>query len=59
MPLIGIDANMTATCPQPDFYKTTCWLAPKRIFEVMNACRRNIEIDNVNIKTVRNPQGFI
>ena len=59
MPLIAIDGNMTAMCPKSDFHKTTCWLAPKRIFGVKKACRRNIDIDNVNIKTVRNPQGFV
>ena len=57
--LIRIDANIIAICRRPDFYQTTCWLVPKRIFGVMNACRRIIDIDNANIKTVRNPQLFI
>ena len=55
----AIDANMTDTCPQVDFYKTICWLVPKRIFWVKSVCRCEVHIDDVNIEIVRHPQGFI
>ena len=53
------DANIIAICRQHDFYETTCWLVPKRIFGVKNACRCKVHIDDVNIVIVRNPQRFV